>query len=349
MAFGYYSPVTVNAAQVPSAQTNFPMLVSYTDARLKTVGNGGHVQNANGYDIRPYDGIGGSAMTFELERYNASTGEVIMWVLVPSCDVGSIVYLYYGDATISTNGSSTSTWDSNFKAVYHFPNGTTLSSNDSTTNTNNGTVSGSVTAITGVVDGGALFGGVSGDAISVNDSSSLDITTAWTISLWVKAANLVQTSKYILSKLNNLGTDNAYSVIWEYSNNNIQFYSLNTTGTYGYPSTNSDIPLTDIEWHYICYTYNGSQWNSYKDGAVITPVNGSVNLVATIGKLYLSSFNGAGNNANLSLDEVRISNIARSADWIITEYNNQSSPSTFATLGAEVSLLNQTNFFRMFN
>jgi hypothetical protein len=27
--------------------------------------------------------------------------------------------------------------------------------------------------------------------------------------------------------------------------------------------------------------------------------------------------------------EVRISNIARSADWIAAEYNNQSSPSTF--------------------
>ena len=156
MAFGYYSPVTVNAAQVPSAQTNFPMLVSYTDARLKTVGNGGHVQNANGYDIRPYDGIGGSAMTFELERYNASTGEVIMWVLVPSCDVGSIVYLYYGDATISTNGSSTSTWDSNFKRVLHLPNGTTLGALDSTSNADNGTIT-TPTAATGQIDGGGLF------------------------------------------------------------------------------------------------------------------------------------------------------------------------------------------------
>jgi hypothetical protein len=32
---------------------------------------------------------------------------------------------------------------------------------------------------------------------------------------------------------------------------------------------------------------------------------------------------------NGGLDEVRISNIVRSAAWISTEYNNQSSPSTF--------------------
>jgi hypothetical protein len=33
------------------------------------------------------------------------------------------------------------------------------------------------------------------------------------------------------------------------------------------------------------------------------------------------------------LDEVRISNSARSAFWISTEYNNQNSPATFYSLG----------------
>jgi hypothetical protein len=40
---------------------------------------------------------------------------------------------------------------------------------------------------------------------------------------------------------------------------------------------------------------------------------------------------------NGSLDEIRISSVPRSADWITTEYNNQSSPSTFETLGIEVT------------
>jgi len=33
------------------------------------------------------------------------------------------------------------------------------------------------------------------------------------------------------------------------------------------------------------------------------------------------------------LDEVRISSVILSADWIKTEYNNQSSPSTFYSYG----------------
>src|SRR5260370_41912082 len=35
-----------------------------------------------------------------------------------------------------------------------------------------------------------------------------------------------------------------------------------------------------------------------------------------------------------SIDEFRVSTIARSADWIATEYKNQSSPSTFYSVGS---------------
>jgi hypothetical protein len=35
--------------------------------------------------------------------------------------------------------------------------------------------------------------------------------------------------------------------------------------------------------------------------------------------------------------EARITNSAGTADWINTEYNNQSSPSTFYTVGAQTS------------
>jgi hypothetical protein len=40
------------------------------------------------------------------------------------------------------------------------------------------------------------------------------------------------------------------------------------------------------------------------------------------------------NYLNGAIDEVRVSNIARSSDWISTEFANQSQPSTFYTIGA---------------
>ena len=38
---------------------------------------------------------------------------------------------------------------------------------------------------------------------------------------------------------------------------------------------------------------------------------------------------------NGSVDETHISSIARSADWILTEYLNQSAPGSYVTLGAQ--------------
>src|SRR5712675_599468 len=122
MAFSFYSPLSINSAQVPSTQTDFPVLVSVTDARFKTVGNGGHVQNSSGFDIRPYtDSTLTTAITgYELERYNASTGEVVMWVKVSSLTSASTPFvLAYGDAGISTDGSSSSTWSNSFRSDFH--------------------------------------------------------------------------------------------------------------------------------------------------------------------------------------------------------------------------------------
>ena len=51
--------LTIDHTKVPSTQSNFTVLVSLTDPALKTVANGGHVANANGYDIGFYADSGG--------------------------------------------------------------------------------------------------------------------------------------------------------------------------------------------------------------------------------------------------------------------------------------------------
>src|SRR6476646_11284464 len=71
--------VTVNSAQITGTLTNYPMLVLNPTASLKTVGNGGRLTSAAGYDAAFYTG-GGSLLPFELvghgtanTTYSAST------------------------------------------------------------------------------------------------------------------------------------------------------------------------------------------------------------------------------------------------------------------------------------
>jgi hypothetical protein len=67
-------------------------------------------------------------------------------------------------------------------------------------------------------------------------------------------------------------------------------------------------------------------------GATATPDTGSAPL--RIGDVNVSSYP---NEFNGRIDEVRISDDIRSADWIITSYNNQDTPSSFYNEGSEES------------
>ena len=62
--------------------SNFPVLVSVTDANLKTTANGGNVGKSDGTDILFTSSDGATKLAHELDSYNASTGQLIAWVSV---------------------------------------------------------------------------------------------------------------------------------------------------------------------------------------------------------------------------------------------------------------------------
>jgi hypothetical protein len=174
-----HKPVTIHHALVPNTdQSNFPLLFSGTYPYLATAANGGGVQNVNGYDIRfTSDAAGTVPLNYERESYNGSTGKVVYWIQVPTVShtADTVFYLWYGNTSISTDqASKTGTWDSNYQAVLHLPDGTTLSTNGSTSNGNNA-VNTSATATTGKMAGGAKLSGAPAD-ISVPVSSATDFS-----------------------------------------------------------------------------------------------------------------------------------------------------------------------------
>lgn len=334
-AFGYYSPVSINSAQVPSTQTDFPVLVSVTDARFKTVANSGHVQNSSGFDIRPYtNSTLTTAITgYELERFNGSTGEVVMWVKVSSLTSSSTPFvLAYGDATISTDGSSTTTWSNSFISVYHLKDGTTLSVADAL-GTNNGT-NHSATAATGKIDGGGGFVSASSQYVDIGSYTG---PSAVTVSCWVNGTSFP--NAYNTTLLRN-STQSQWGIMIK-SNGKLGCFVVALSGQVSYDGTGSNT-LSTGTWYLLHLTYSVS-------AGLIGYVNAaSDNTAVQLGTLITAAGTGgtdigqdprnAGRFWNGSLDEARIASVARSADWITTEYNNQSAPGTFETLGAESSV-----------
>lgn len=339
--YSFRRAITINHTKVANAnQTNFPVLVSGTYADLASTANGGSVTNANGYDIIfTSDALGANVLPFEQDGYNASTGQISYWVQVPtlSSSADTVVFVFYGNSSITSDQSNkTGVWDSNFVGVWHLPNGTTLTTGDSTSNGNNATNVSSVAATTGEIGGGASFNG-SSNYLNVPIATSLKSIPAITSSLWMKTTHLNATSQSTLfsnmiwpSSGFALGDNGPYT-------SNIYFDIL-SSGTSG--ACNISVAcfprslVNDGNWHYVVGVYDPSAAKVflYLDGVLKNSQSAGTYVANTTSNLVLGAF--AGGAGASSADEFRLSKAARSANWIATEYNNQSSPSTFETITA---------------
>jgi len=368
--YSYSRSLTIDKTKVPNTdQTDFPVLYcfngaaapcsdgSLTVANLKTTGNGGKVTNANGFDIVFGTDVNcGSLLPFEVELYTATSGQLIAWVKIGtvSTSVNTVIYLCYANAAISTfQGDVNGTWNSAFKGVWHYPNGTSLSLTDSTSNARNG--SNGTTAPT--ADAGQIDGGSSSTVTNTGYSTYSDTglpsgTADRTISAWFgpKAGGATAPADYVMF----YGTAG--------SNSRAQGMRVVRTGiatcagglgdeyVISYIGWNDDFQGTSKFCsspnvpHYavLTFTSSGTVARIYLDGAVDasgSAVKGSWNTLlsgtAFVNEADPSVFAG---NCSCVVDEARYANVVRSADWIATEYNNQSSPQTFYTVGAETSL-----------
>ena len=160
-----------------------------------------------------------------------------------------------------------------------------------------------------------------------NNFSLNDQTYYWKILVndghggWTNATyhfTTVGNNKIVVSK-----TQNAYSL------------EINPDGDtlYGYINGNSVSASIDVNWHHVALTYDGSEIKLYKDGVLVdnASLSGDINTNNEDLKLgeYLTG----------TLDEIRISNTARSTAWLNTSYQNTNNPTTFATFGTQKGIL----------
>ena len=343
MAFYRALTINPNSNLVPSTQTNFPVLFQGEYSYLATTANGGKVQNANGYDIYfSSDTQGSNVLDFERVHWSAITGVCEFWVNVSSLGTSTTtIYLQYGNNSITTDQSNaTATWDSNYVGVYHFGDGSSLNLNDSTGNTNNGTGVNTPTAVndgigsTGAGGGGAIgFTAANSQYVDLGNASSLALTTL-TIEWWAK---LTTGSSGEFTVCSNLITspESGYYTALNTSGNDGYVYGY-TTGT-GTGALGRSIGLT--AWHYYVGTYDGSHIKFYTDGSNDASVS-LASIPAETNHCFVGAVNiGPTHYFNGDMDELRLSKVARSADWITTSYNMMSNQTTsgniFISIGSE--------------
>jgi hypothetical protein len=330
MSLAFYTPLIVKPDKVPSAQTDFTMLINITDARFKTVANGGHVQSPNGYDVRPFLDytLTTTPLTYFLLRYNGTTGEVIMRVKVPTLTGGMLVCLGCGDATLTTDGSSAATFSNNFLGVYPFGDGTTLSLVD-VTGTNNATNHGA-TAGAGQVDGCAVFNGTS----QYIDLGSVFNPTAITYSALVKGVAWTNGYNAIIVRVN--AGNSIYTMLFVKSNGKLSGWAVGS-GSVSADGTGPTTLATGT-WYHLAMTYDSiNGLKGYINGVLEFSVaaSGALNTTALQTNVANDTVN-ANRFLNGSIQQLQVSSVARAASWIAIEANQTLSPATFLDVGGEL-------------
>lgn len=354
MAYAYKMAITIDHTKVPSTdQTNFPVLVSTTNTLWKTAANGGHFQT--GVDFIFKDSTETTILNYETESYTATTGAIIAWVNIPTLShtADTVIYIYYGDATVNTSQENVSaTWNTGFSAVYHLKEsaGTSGSIKDSTSNANVGTpytnygtsTIGDISTTSGEIGNAQSFNGTN-HAITAANSASLDIgaTNVITLSAWVKRSATNTTGSIIVHGVGGSGGYCMEVGVTPATVNQIKCTKFGVVDI-----TLGTLPA-DTNWHLVHEVGDGSGTYVYVDGAISGTSGNSQNWKSATALLDIGGSLSTADNAapywNGTIDEVRISNVTRSANWITTEYNSQSSPATFYSVGSEQNIGVTTN------
>jgi uncharacterized repeat protein (TIGR02543 family) len=334
-AWKYRRTITIDHTKVSGDQANFPVLIDLIDSGLTSKAR------TDGYDF-VFTDANQVKLSHEIEIYDSATGHLIAWVKIPllSSTSDTVLYLYYGNPSSGNQQDINAVWDTSYKLVLHLDE-TSGTHYDSTVNGNNGTpYNGVIQGTSGKIDGADVFDG-SNAYIQVAHSASLaGYTEAFTVSFWLK---LEDTSRRqtILGKYNTGTNQRSWFVDYnpvDRPTRPIGFYASYDGTNYRewyanfVPSANTWYHLTVVwETNTIPKFYiNGAQVATVGT-ATISQIYNNVDVPLLIGRCQYNNnryFKGA-------LDEIRISNPARSAGYILTSYNNQLNPTAFYTIGTE--------------
>jgi hypothetical protein len=340
--------------EISSNLNNFPVLVSVTDSDFTKS------SNTEGRDIFFTADDGTTVLSYEIERFNSSTGEIIAWVNIPTLLAASTtdIYIYYKGPTQSTPSNM---WDSNYKLVYHLNQTSTGTLNEfvdasGTGNDGTGGGEGDKTNDTNRIPSrteskigyGQSFNGPTqssftkdgtGDFIwtdSVNDwpgnsGSSTDNDT--TVEFWTK----IQSDHFAVADMDIFGYHRGESnefVLFEVESLIMKVRADNLL--------RSDVDVATSDWTHLMIVYNpGGSSKIYQDGTLADEVDG---ISGNRGQRANGNFVLGGdidgttrvtNELVGEIDEFRISNTVRSADWALATYSTQNNPSAYLSFGTE--------------
>ncbi len=335
-----------NGANVVGNVTQFPILVRFTTT--DTV----YAQMLSGAaDLRFTKTNDVTRLPHQIERWDSAGKTAAVWVLVDTVKGGNgtqNIRMHWGKAAAQNLSSGASVFDTakGFRGVWHFNEGGTDTAFDATANKLHAVSSRSGSGVSFPTDTAGIIGRAREYGIGVGATSAAtgayfvvpNTTTGpvafpedgvYSLSVWVNTP-AVGVSREILSKGDKyylLGLRSGGSQ-WEFSE---------YQGSAGYDLTDVSVEATlPGVWNRLVGVRNGAAQSIYLNGVLATGVptldNSSTTARVTTQNLTFGrNPDGASRYFRGEIDEINIAGVARSADWIKLEYENQKATQTLVS------------------
>ncbi len=313
---------------------NFPVLVrvsaenGFNLSKFKLSGGG---------DLR-FSDADGNLLAHEIDTWTPG-GESLVWVKVPRLSSETEIFAHYGNATPAAAPASSGVWSEGYAGVWHMNAATgETTQEDSTANGKDATVPAAVAdgvaaGVSGVVGSAAAFDMRSdhkGGYAVPDTSQTFYGQTAMTWEVWSKQSAYPTYNGYIFSMQDTSSSTSPY-IIYSYANTGrpVAYPRLEgASAAITYWPGDALVPPLD-QWNHIVWRYDGEAGakavvlNGNTSGKYSgTADKGTILSISGYGNLIVGNFTGSGNGNAFpgSLDEIRISSVARSDDWITATY-----------------------------
>ena len=306
----YRYPITIDHTKVAGTLTDYPVFVN-----ISASNDIGARILSSGHDIRFTSDDGITLLDYEKESFSVADNvcTAAIWVNVPTVSntEDTVIYMYTGNPNAVDGESASGVWDDNYLAVHHMGDVTQLV--DSTKNNiDNTTVSG-LSAVNGVYGNALFFDGATN--VSLGNSSILNTATdGITVECNIKTTQLLTDNYAIMGRWTW-----AAGGQWCIRNAGVGMQ----TSINGIPTANT-LPVyktfNDGNLHDVVMTYNRTNNVLYIDGIPVASAAYTV-AIAPSDKNFIIGSADNGYYFNGSIDEVRLSNVARSAEYVNTTHN----------------------------
>jgi autotransporter-associated beta strand protein len=294
---------TSEGANLPgsASETNFPLLV-----RLNASFFNFSQAKAGGADIR-FTTSAGATLAYQIEEWDAANGTASIWVRVPEIrgNARQQLVMYWGkaDATSQSSGPAVFNGTNGFLSVFHM-NEALVDAVGTLTPTDTGTL-----VTTGMVGKARRFAAGTGINCGESITNFPTGTAAHSTEAWFRA-NAV----------------NADIVDWgtEGGGNKVQIKLVSPPRIHvegNFANVGGISPLALGQWYHVVHTYTNGSSRVYIDGRP----DGTNSVTLTMANPARMWIGGWYNNYTFvgEIDEVRVSKVARSANWIKLQYENQ--------------------------